>query len=33
MVERDNKDPFGTPAEFYYTLAYCVKRTGDTAGG
>jgi tetratricopeptide (TPR) repeat protein len=32
MVERENKDPFGTPAEFYYTLAYCVKRAGDPAG-
>lgn len=32
LVERNNHDPFGTPPEFYYTLAYCLRRAGDTAG-
>jgi tetratricopeptide (TPR) repeat protein len=31
MVEQDNKDVWGTPPEFYYTLAYCLERTGDRA--
>lgn len=30
-IERDNNDPFGTPAEFYYTLAYCLQQDGQTA--
>ena len=29
MVERDNHDLYGTPAEFYYTLAYCLKRANQ----
>ena len=31
MVEQNNKDPWGTPAEFYYTLAYCLKQQGEAA--
>ncbi|MGE5645302.1 MAG: DUF5107 domain-containing protein [Acidobacteriota bacterium] len=31
MVEQNNKDPWGTPPEFYYTLASCLKHAGDTA--
>lgn len=30
-IERNNKDPFGIPAEFYYTLAYCLQQDGQTA--
>jgi tetratricopeptide (TPR) repeat protein len=29
LVEASNADPFGTPAEFYYSLAYCQRRAGD----
>jgi tetratricopeptide (TPR) repeat protein len=29
LVEDNNGDPFGTPAEFYYSLAYCQRRAGD----
>jgi tetratricopeptide (TPR) repeat protein len=32
LVESHNRDPWGTPPEFYYTLAYCLKRAGDAAG-
>ncbi len=32
LVESNNQDPWGTPPEFYYTLAYCLKRAGDAAG-
>ena len=28
LVEEINHDPFGTPPEFYYTLAYCQRRAG-----
>jgi len=31
LVDADNADPFGTPAEFYYSLAYCQRRAGDAA--
>lgn len=31
MVEQNNGDPWGTPGEFYYTLAYCQRRAGDVA--
>ena len=31
LVEQDNRDPWGTPGEFYYTLAYCERRAGDAA--
>lgn len=31
-VEQNNADPWGTPAEFYYTLAYCQRMSGDDAG-
>src|SRR5581483_11762970 len=31
-VERENHDPFGTPPEFFYTLAWCLRRAGDEAG-
>jgi len=31
-VGQNNADPWGTPAEFYYTLAYCQRRSGDGAG-
>jgi tetratricopeptide (TPR) repeat protein len=31
LVEVNNADPFGTSGEFYYTLAYCQRRTGDDA--
>lgn len=31
MVEQNNQDLWGTPPEFYYTLAYCLKRQGDGA--
>ena len=30
LVEQNNQDPWGTPPEFYYTLAYCLKHQGDT---
>ncbi len=29
MVERDNKDPWGTSPLFYYTLAYYLDRSGE----
>ncbi len=32
LVEENNGDPFGTPGEFYYTLAYCQRRAGDVPG-
>lgn len=32
LAERDNRDPWGTPPEFYYTMAYCLKLQGDAAG-
>jgi lipopolysaccharide biosynthesis regulator YciM len=32
LLESNNQDPWGTPPEFYYTLAYCHKRAGDAAG-
>jgi predicted Zn-dependent protease len=32
LVETHNQDPWGTPPEFYYTLAYCQKRAGDAEG-
>ena len=28
LVEENNHDPWGTPPEFYYTLAYCQRRAG-----
>jgi tetratricopeptide (TPR) repeat protein len=31
MVEQSNHDPWGTPSEFYYTLAYYLKHKGDAA--
>jgi tetratricopeptide (TPR) repeat protein len=31
MVEQNNKDPWGTPPLFYYTLASCLKHGGDAA--
>ncbi|MCZ2156780.1 MAG: DUF5107 domain-containing protein [Bryobacterales bacterium] len=31
LVESDNHDVYGTPPEFYYTLAYCQHRRGDEA--
>jgi tetratricopeptide (TPR) repeat protein len=31
LVERENHDPWGTPPEFYYTLAYCQRRAGNAA--
>ncbi len=31
LVERNNRDPWGTTPEFYYTLAYCERRAGDAA--
>lgn len=31
LVEDNNRDPWGTPPVFYYTLAYCERRAGDTA--
>jgi len=30
LVQDNNADPFGTPAEFYYSLAYCQRRAGDS---
>jgi tetratricopeptide (TPR) repeat protein len=30
LVEANNHDVWGTPAEFYYTLAYCLNRKGET---
>ncbi|WP_321475575.1 DUF5107 domain-containing protein [uncultured Paludibaculum sp.] len=32
LVEKNNGDPWGTPSEFYYTLAYCQRRAGDISG-
>ena len=32
LVQSHNEDPWGTPPEFYYTLAYCQKRAGDANG-
>jgi len=32
LVQEDNGDPWGTPPESYYTLAYCQRRAGDVAG-
>ena len=29
LVQEKNADPWGTPPEFWYTLAYCQKRAGD----
>jgi tetratricopeptide (TPR) repeat protein len=31
MVEQNNKDPWGTPSEFYYMLAHCLKHKGEAA--
>ena len=31
-AEQENHDLFGTPPEFYYTLAFCLRRAGDEAG-
>lgn len=31
MVEENNHDPWGTPPEFYYTLAFCLERKGNAA--
>ena len=31
MEERNNADPWGTSAVFFYTLAYDLKQSGDTA--
>jgi tetratricopeptide (TPR) repeat protein len=31
LVQENNGDPWGTPPEFYYTLAYCQRRAGDVA--
>ena len=31
LVEQNSGDPWGTPPEFYYTLAYCQRRAGDPA--
>jgi tetratricopeptide (TPR) repeat protein len=31
IVEHDNRDPWGTTPEFYYTLAYCLQKDGDAA--
>lgn len=31
LVGANNRDPFGTPAEFYYVLAYCLSRSGAEA--
>ncbi len=30
LVVEDNHDPWGTSPEFYYTLAYCQRRNGNT---
>ena len=30
MVEQDNRDIYGTPPIFYYTIAHCLKATGET---
>ncbi len=32
LVEGKNGDPWGTPPEYWYTLAYCEERAGDAAG-
>jgi tetratricopeptide (TPR) repeat protein len=32
LVEQNHRDPYGTPPEFFYTLAYCQRRAGDEAG-
>lgn len=29
LVAESNSDPWGTPPEFWYTLAFCQKRAGD----
>ncbi len=29
LVEQDNHDPWGTPPEFYYVLAYCRHEAGE----
>ncbi len=29
LVEKDNHDPWGVTPVFYYTLAYCQRRSGD----
>ncbi|HEY3440753.1 MAG TPA: DUF5107 domain-containing protein [Paludibaculum sp.] len=31
LVEADNRDPWATSPEYFYTLAYCLKRAGDPA--
>jgi tetratricopeptide (TPR) repeat protein len=31
LTQRENHDPWGTPPEFFYTLAYCQRRAGDEA--
>jgi tetratricopeptide (TPR) repeat protein len=31
LVEENNHDPFGTPPEFYYTLAWVERRAGESA--
>jgi tetratricopeptide (TPR) repeat protein len=31
LVEKNNRDPFGATPEFFYTLAYCERRAGDTS--
>jgi len=30
MVEEDNRDLYGTPPIFYYTMAHCLKAAGET---
>ena len=32
LAQRENHDPWGTPPEFFYTLAYCQRRAGDERG-
>ena len=31
LTAENNADPWGTPPEFWYTLAYCEKRAGDAS--
>ncbi len=32
LVDREDSPPWGTPPEFYYTLAYCERRAGNAQG-
>lgn len=32
LVEANNRDPYGTSPEFYYTLAFCQRKAGDENG-